>query len=69
MENSEEKHKELSGEYVQNIQAQLTQIQKALKSIEDMLKKPAAGQRGLWIERLMYWLIVVGLIIAVIQVA
>jgi Flp pilus assembly protein TadB len=65
MENSQEK----SSERILEIQAQVSQIQKSLKGIEEKLKKPAAGQSGLWVERLMYWLIVVALIIAVIKVA
>jgi hypothetical protein len=65
MENSQEK----SSAYTPDIQAQLSQIQKALKGIEEKLKRPAAGQSGLWIERLMYWVIVIALIIAVIKVA
>ena len=68
MEHGEGRSGELSTEHMMDIQSQLSQIQKSLKTVEDTLKRPAAHQQGFWIERLMYWLIVIGLIVAVIMV-
>jgi len=48
--------------------AQLATRVKALESRIQALEKRAGSQRGLWAERLMYWAIVIGLIIAVIMV-
>lgn len=68
MEHDEGKTGEVTAEHMMDIQAQLSQVQKSLKTVEENLNKPAAHQHGFWIERLMYWLIVIGLIVAVIMV-
>jgi hypothetical protein len=33
------------------------------------LEKGAGRQRGIWVERFMYWAVVIALVIAIIQVA
>ena len=47
---------------IQVLTAKLTEIEMRVNAIE----KSKQRQRGLWIERLMYWVIVIGLIVAVI---
>jgi hypothetical protein len=69
MEARDESARESSRGYVMEIQAQLSQIQRSLKVIEDTVKKPGGRQRAFWVERIMYWLIVIGLIVAVIKLA
>jgi len=45
--------------------------EKRLKSIEDRitnLEKQSKGQISVWVERFMYWIIVIALIIAIIVI-
>jgi hypothetical protein len=69
MEASDESARESAGGYGMEVQAQLSQIQRSLKAVEDAVKKPASRQRAFWVERIMYWLIVIGLIVAIIKMA
>lgn len=47
--------------------AQLAARVKSLEARIQSLERRMGSQRGLWAERAMYWLIVVGLIIAIIM--
>jgi len=69
METRNESARESAGGYMMEVQAQLSQIQRSLKAVEDAVKKPAGWQRAFWVERIMYWLIAIGLIVAVIKLA
>ena len=69
MEQSEERLKDTIGDYMTDIRAQLSQTQKSLNVIEEKLEQQVRRQRCFWIERLMYCIIVIGLIVAVIIVA
>ncbi len=69
MEARDESARESAGGHMMEMQAQLSQIQRSLKVVEETLKKPAGRQRAFWVERIMYWLIVIGLIVAVIKLA
>jgi len=46
-----------------------TDYENRIRSIEnriDSLEKQAKGQTSIWVERFMYWIIVIALIVAII---
>ena len=67
MEHNIEKSRGTTSGDIVDIQSQINQLQKSLRDVEESLKK-SSGNRGFWVERFMYWAIVIGLIIAVIMV-
>jgi hypothetical protein len=47
------------------VSARLTALEARMRDLE----KGAGRQRGIWVERFMYWAVVIALVIAIIQVA
>jgi len=55
----------MAQEWNDNINTQLTGFQTRLEALE---QRTAEG-RGIWVKRVMYWLIIIGLIVAIIILA
>jgi hypothetical protein len=54
--------KSAEGQGAVDLRKQLTDLEERVRSLE----RDSGTSRGIWAERLMYWLIAVGLIVAVI---